>query len=262
VVPPDELVTVDAEDRVGVRFVAVVEHTVVVDMRQGIQVGVGNPMVGDRDRVLQAGFDGYIPKPIAPETFVNDIEAYLKPGQARGVARVPAAEPTEDPDRHVDADRSPASRGTILVVDDVAANLELARSIFEPSGFNVRLASDVDSAMESAIENVPDLPNFSRFHDAFRENPKSKTNEGDMRTPFFLAYDAENCTHVKLNSKEIDDLVKAIKAYAYMENWPITVTQAPANGEAEFNQDIVARYKVSERGAAHAYEPRYMVKNT
>ena len=29
-----------------------------------------------------------------------------------------------------------------------------------------------------------------------------------MRTPFFLAYDAENCTHVKLHGKEIDDLVK------------------------------------------------------
>ena len=37
-------------------------------------------------------------------------------------------------------------------------------------------------------------------------------------------------------------------AFAYMENWPITVVQAPANSEAEFNQDIVARFKASERG--------------
>ena len=35
-----------------------------------------------------------------------------------------------------------------------------------------------------------------------------------------------------------------------MENWPITVTQAPSNSEAEFNQDIVLRFKASERGAA------------
>ncbi len=34
-------------------------------------------MVGDRDRVLAAGFDGYIPKPIAPETFVGQVEAFL-----------------------------------------------------------------------------------------------------------------------------------------------------------------------------------------
>jgi CheY-like chemotaxis protein len=36
-------------------------------------------MVGDRDKVLAAGFDGYIPKPINPETFVGEIEAFLPP---------------------------------------------------------------------------------------------------------------------------------------------------------------------------------------
>jgi CheY-like chemotaxis protein len=35
-------------------------------------------MVGDRDRVLAAGFDEYIAKPIRPETFVADIERFLK----------------------------------------------------------------------------------------------------------------------------------------------------------------------------------------
>ena len=34
-------------------------------------------MVGDRDKVLGAGFDGYIPKPIMPETFVSQVEAFL-----------------------------------------------------------------------------------------------------------------------------------------------------------------------------------------
>jgi len=34
-------------------------------------------MVGDRDKVLAAGFDGYIAKPIAPEVFVKQIEAFL-----------------------------------------------------------------------------------------------------------------------------------------------------------------------------------------
>jgi len=52
------------------------------------------------------------------------------------------------------------------------------------------------------------------------------------------------------------------KAFAYMENWPITVTQAPSNSEAEFTQDIVVRYKASERGAAATLEPRLMVQNT
>ena len=52
------------------------------------------------------------------------------------------------------------------------------------------------------------------------------------------------------------------KAFAYMENWPITVTQAPANSEAEFNQDIVLRFKASERGAAAVINPRYVVRCT
>src|SRR5437899_70608 len=38
-------------------------------------------MVGDRDRVLAAGFDGYIPKPIAPETFVAELEKFLPGGK-------------------------------------------------------------------------------------------------------------------------------------------------------------------------------------
>lgn len=36
-------------------------------------------MVGDREKVFAAGAQGYIEKPINPETFVNEIEAYLRP---------------------------------------------------------------------------------------------------------------------------------------------------------------------------------------
>ncbi len=34
-------------------------------------------MVGDRERVLAAGCDGYIEKPINPETFLAEIERFL-----------------------------------------------------------------------------------------------------------------------------------------------------------------------------------------
>jgi hypothetical protein len=52
------------------------------------------------------------------------------------------------------------------------------------------------------------------------------------------------------------------KAFRYMENWPMTVVQAPANNEAEFTADVVMRFKASERGAYATIEPRAMVKCT
>jgi arginine decarboxylase len=111
----------------------------------------------------------------------------------------------------------------IKVLADVSRGLDrkLGKDHEEKSAFDARV--------KSLITDVPDLPNFSRFHDAFRENPKGKTNEGNMRTPFFLAYDAENCIHVKLHGKEIDDLVKRGEAVSakfvipYPPGFPIMV---------------------------------------
>ena len=34
-------------------------------------------MIGDREKVLSAGFAGYISKPIAPTTFVAEVESFL-----------------------------------------------------------------------------------------------------------------------------------------------------------------------------------------
>jgi CheY-like chemotaxis protein len=36
-------------------------------------------MPGDRERIDAAGFDGYIAKPIEPQTFVAQVETYLTP---------------------------------------------------------------------------------------------------------------------------------------------------------------------------------------
>ena len=50
------------------------------------------------------------------------------------------------------------------------------------------------------------------------------------------------------------------QAFYYMENWPITVTSEGIGSSREFQADIIARYKASERGAAVCVNPRYVVK--
>lgn len=62
--------------------------------------------------------------------------------------------------------------------------------------------------VRSLMEDVPELPNFSRFQASFREDPKSATAEGHMREAFFASYRAENCEYLPVNSKEMDQRVK------------------------------------------------------
>ncbi|MGH8758685.1 MAG: decarboxylase, partial [Burkholderiales bacterium] len=84
--------------------------------------------------------------------------------------------------------------------------------------------------VKSLVEDVPDLPNFSRFHDAFRDDPKSTTAEGHMRAAYYMAYDASACEYIKLNDKQIDErlkkgpeLVSAKFVIPYPPGFPIMV---------------------------------------
>ena len=59
------------------------------------------------------------------------------------------------------------------------------------------------------MTDVPDLPNFSRFHDVFRDDASGASNEGHMREAFFMAYDEANSEFVKLASPDIDQRLKS-----------------------------------------------------
>jgi arginine decarboxylase len=87
-----------------------------------------------------------------------------------------------------------------------------------------------NARVKSLMTDVPELPNFSRFHDAFRDNPKAASNEGHIRPAFFMAYDDSQCEFIKLASKDIDnrlkkgpELVSANFVIPYPPGFPIMV---------------------------------------
>jgi arginine decarboxylase len=84
--------------------------------------------------------------------------------------------------------------------------------------------------VKSLMTDVPDLPNFSHFHAAFRGDAGDKTNEGDIRSGFFAAYNADGCEYIRLSDPEIDrrlksgpDLVSANFVIPYPPGFPIMV---------------------------------------
>lgn len=105
-------------------------------------------MVGNREQVLAAGFNGYLAKPIDPETFVIDVEALL-PEALRSPHVTTASQPNI-----VAIDKSIEHTQTVLVVDDLATNVTLLRSILETRGLRVLDASNVDDALR--IVNTED----------------------------------------------------------------------------------------------------------
>jgi arginine decarboxylase len=95
-------------------------------------------------------------------------------------------------------------------------------------GPNVR--KTFDARVKSLMTDVPDLPNFSHFHDTYRRDAGKRTNEGDIRSGFYAAYNAAGCEHIRLADPEIDrrlkdgpDLVSANFVIPYPPGFPIMV---------------------------------------
>lgn len=107
------------------------------------------------------------------------------------------------------------SRNTVLLQaninntrSDVAA-LILTLLQFSTEINNRRTRDSFASRKKSLMDDVPKLPNFSRFHDAFREDPNSNTAEGDIRSAFYAAQTGSDFEYYKLHDREIDDLLNS-----------------------------------------------------
>jgi two-component system cell cycle response regulator len=88
-------------------------------------------MVGDKERMLEAGFDGYISKPIDPEVLKLQIEELLALKRD--------------------------TRPVILAVDDIAANLDVLEGTLAPFGFRVVRAESVKEAKAQLNDVTPSL---------------------------------------------------------------------------------------------------------
>jgi len=60
----------------GYEVAAVIRHTPGLERTRIVAV-TASAMVGDRERIAAAGFDGYIRKPIDPETFIRTIGRFI-----------------------------------------------------------------------------------------------------------------------------------------------------------------------------------------
>ena len=110
-------------------------------------------MVGDREKLLTHGFNGYLSKPINPQTFMDEMTPYLQKSRAAIMKSLPT-------EKRISIKKV---QGTILVVDNSPANISLARSMLEPFGYKVIEAKGVDEAMHLLAEQSPDLI-FSDLH--------------------------------------------------------------------------------------------------
>ncbi|MBS1952627.1 MAG: decarboxylase [Cyanobacteria bacterium SZAS-4] len=107
------------------------------------------------------------------------------------------------------------SRNTVLLQaninntrSDVAALILTLLQI--STEINNRHSRDAfETRKDSLMNDVPKLPNFSRFHNSFRKDAKSQTSEGDIRNAFYAAQTGSGFEYYKLQDSAIDDLLKS-----------------------------------------------------
>ena len=156
------------------------------------------------------------------------------------------------------------SRNTVLFMTNIGTTrssvaylievlVEIAKSLDELLDDASRMERlSFDRRVANLMEHYPPLPDFSRFHEAFRA---ADTPEGDIRTAFFLAYDEKNCDYLELNGSLKDAMdagqtvVSASFIIPYPPGFPILVP-----GQV-VSQEILSFMRALDVSEIHGYRP-------
>ena len=139
----------------------------------------------------------------------------------------------------------------IEVLVKIATELDLQRE--DASRVERRI---IDKRVHSLSIDLPPLPDFSYFHQAFcpGANQKPATPEGDIRRAFFLAYDDENCEYMTIEENTIGramksgrELVSASFVTPYPPGFPILVP-----GQV-VSEEIIAFMRALDVKEIHGY---------
>ncbi|MFD2741437.1 aminotransferase class I/II-fold pyridoxal phosphate-dependent enzyme [Sulfitobacter aestuarii] len=157
------------------------------------------------------------------------------------------------------------SRNTVLFMTNIGTTrssvaylievlVEIARSLDELLDDASRMERlSFERRVHNLTEEYPPLPDFSRFHDAFRAD--DVTAEGDIRTAFFLAYNEKNCDYLELDGSlkaALDagqTVVSASFIIPYPPGFPILVP-----GQV-VSQEILAFMRALDVTEIHGYRP-------
>ncbi|MEP5731345.1 MAG: aminotransferase class I/II-fold pyridoxal phosphate-dependent enzyme [Sulfitobacter sp.] len=156
------------------------------------------------------------------------------------------------------------SRNTVLFMTNIGTTRSSVAYLIEVL---VEIANSLDDRLDDAsrmermsfdkrvsnlMEHYPPLPDFSRFHDAFKANG---TPEGDIRTAYYLSYTDENCDYLDLDGtlKEAmeagETVVSASFIIPYPPGFPILVPGQVISHEI---LDFMRALDVTE---IHGYRP-------
>ena len=112
----------------------------------------------------------------------------------------------------------------------------------------------IERNVHSLTKELPPLPDFSRFHDAFR--PRKDSREGDIRRAFFLSYTEENTEYLRFDNDDLQkvmeqgrDVVSSSFVIPYPPGFPVLV---PGQVISEEILEFLLALDVTE---IHGYRP-------